>query len=250
MKKYFLIVIPALLAMVFTVLGVVSIVNYRLYRSLELESRNLREQVLAGDRIADPYQAVALYQTLSPASPVVQLRIVQRQWLMALEILQQIQRAGRNPILEKDSALLYNKLQGHLEKMGDECNVLLTESGSLPEEIAWQIYNLRGSVRLLMAFSVLETERNWKKVIGIMKEAISDLKSAIAAVDKTNSSAFRKNVPRWNLELLQGEQFVRKFQYATVTDDQRLELKDNLEAIIPERGGYAPGEPVERKILK
>jgi hypothetical protein len=134
--------------------------------------------------------------------------------------------------------------------MAEECSGLLSKSEALPDEIAWQVYNIRGSVKLLTAFSVLETERNWKKVMGIMKEAISDLKSAIASVDRTNTLGLDRNVPRWNLELLQGEQFVKKFQLGTVTDDQRLELKDNLEAIIPERGGYAPGEPVERRVLK
>ena len=39
-------------------------------------------------------------------------------------------------------------------------------------------------------------------------------------------------------------------QLAKVEEQERLNLKDNLEAIIPEKGGYAPGEPLETKVLK
>lgn len=250
MKRYLSSFILLVGAIIFIVLGMSSILHYRYYRSLEFQNRNLRQEIQAGDRIMDPYQAVAHYQRLTPMTSEVQLRILQRQWSIALEILHQIQRCSRSPILAKDVPMFYTTLNTHLDKMAEGCNGLLSESESLPEEITWRVYNIRGSVKLLMAFSILETERNWKKVIGIMKEAISDLKSSIASVDKTDTLALDRNVPRWNLELLQGEQFVKKFQFTTVTDDQRLELKDNLEAIIPERGGYAPGEPVERRILK
>jgi hypothetical protein len=29
-----------------------------------------------------------------------------------------------------------------------------------------------------------------------------------------------------------------------------LQLEDNLEVLIPEKGGYAPGEPIERRVEK
>ncbi|MFH0812270.1 MAG: hypothetical protein V2A69_05465 [Pseudomonadota bacterium] len=237
-------------AVIFIIFGVGSFLRYWNYHTLELQTRNLQQEIRAGDSILDPHQALTHYQKLKPMAPEVQLRILQRQWLIALGILHQIQLTKRNPFLEKDIPELYHSLNTHLDQMNDGCNVILTESEPLSEKATWRVYNIRGSVKLLMAFSILETERNWKKVIGIMKEAISDLKSAIASVDKTNITTFEKNIPRWNLELLQGEQFVKKFEYTTIADDQRLELKDNLEAIIPERGGYAPGEPMERRILK
>jgi hypothetical protein len=250
MKKYLPSFLLLLGAIIFIVLGMSRLVHYRYYRSLEYQNRNLWQGIQEGERIIDPYQAVAHFQKLIPRTPEVQLRILQRQWAIGLDLLQQIHRSSANSHLTKDVPALYTTLNTHLDVMAEECSGLLSKSEALPDEIAWRVYNIRGSVKLLTAFSVLETERNWKKVMGIMKEAISDLKSAIASVDRTNTLGLDRNVPRWNLELLQGEQFVKKFQLGTVTDDQRLELKDNLEAIIPERGGYAPGEPVERRVLK
>jgi hypothetical protein len=146
--------------------------------------------------------------------------------------------------------VLYNRLEGLLEDMKDRSDFILTEFESLRGDIIWRVFNIRGSVRILASFIVLETERNWKKVRGTMKEAISDLKSAVDTVDKTYSATFEKNIPRWNLELLQGQQFVKKIKLTKVEAERRLELRDNLEAIIPEKGGYAPGEPMERRMKK
>ena len=83
-----------------------------------------------------------------------------------------------------------------------------------------------------------------------MGAAILAFKSAIEAVDAAPLvSNLEKNVPRWNLELLHEDIYVKK-QMRVPPDLERLGLRDSLEAVIPERGGYAPGEPLERRIQK
>lgn len=235
---------------IFASLGVNCFLQYQKYKTLESQNRKLQSEIQAVDRILDDNEAVNSYNKLQPLIPEVQLRILQKQWLIALEILHQIQLAKNNEALEKDAAVLTDKLKDHLADMKDRCNALLTESESSRKDITWRVYNLNGAVKLLSAFIVLETERNWEKVQGIMREAISDLKSSIDSADKIKVLTFEKNIPRWNLELLSAEQYVKKFEIIKPEDEIRLELKDNLEALIPEKGGYAPGEPLERRIKK
>jgi hypothetical protein len=242
--------LPLLGVVIFTFSGITSVFQYRNYRTLECQRRQLHREVQAADTTVDNHEAVNRYKTLQPLLPEVQLRILQRQWSIALEILRQIQLAKDNEALEKDVPVLTNKLKDHLDDMKDRCNTLLAESESLQDDIVWRVYNLNGSVKLLLAFLVLETERNWEKVQGIMKEAISDLKSSTDTVDRVKEPTFARNIPRWNLELLSAEQYVRKFEIITPSDETRVELEENLEAIIPEKGGYAPGEPLERRIKK
>jgi hypothetical protein len=239
-----------LVLLIFTFLGINRLLRYGHYRTLESEYRHLQHEIQVADSMGDHNVAIDYYKKLKTSLPEVQLRILQRQWLVALEILHQIQLAKYNTVLDKEVPVLFDNLQGHLQDMKDRCNVLLTESDLLPEAIAWRIYNIKGSVNLLSAFIVLETERNWKKVMGTMKDAISALKLAIASVDRAQTEGFERNIPRWNLELLHGEQYVKKLKFTQLEAERRLELRDNLEAIIPEKGGYAPGEPMERKVEK
>lgn len=250
MKKIIPFSLPVLGAVVFLVVGANRIIHYLHYRALALQDQRIKYELQIADHIEDHKEAVAYYQNVKPLIPEVQLRILQRQWFIALEVLHQIQLSKFNSALEQDVPALYRTLKELLDGMKDRCNLLLTETELLRDEVAWRVYNMRGGVRLLTVFSILETEKNWEKVSGIMREAISDYKSAIETVDKINVPTFEKNIPRWNLELLHSEQQVKKFEFSRVEETERLNIKDNLEAIIPEKGGYAPGEPVERKIKK
>lgn len=223
--------------------------GYRFW-SLETESCHMEKALQMADNITDPAEAIFAYQNIIPTQPDIQLRILQRQWGMALDMLDRIKRAKFNAVLDAEVPSLYKALAVHLEGMKDSAAQVLTDFDPLKNEISWRIHNLRGAVKLLSAFIVLDTERNWKKVQGTLKEAISDLKSAVALVDMTNLPAVEKNIPRWNLELLQENQLVKKISVSNVKAERRLELKSNLEAIIPEKGGYAPGEPLDMRIKK
>ena len=237
-------------ALIFGIAGIDRVWHGYQFWSLETKSCHMEKALQAADNITDASEAIFAYQNIIPTQPDIQLRILQRQWRMALDMLDRIKRAKFNAVLDVEVPSLYKALADHLEGMKDSAAQVLTDSDSLKNETSWRIHNLRGAVKLLSAFIVLDTERNWKKVQGTLKEAISDLKSAVALVDTTDLPAVEKNIPRWNLELLQENQLVKKISVSHVKAERRLELKSNLEAIIPEKGGYAPGEPLDMRVKK
>lgn len=249
MNKFFR-YLPLGLAVGFTVLGVYQFLNLMTYRALESETQKLQREVQVGDRLVDHAEAVTHYQGITPEVTEVQLRILQRQWLIALDYLHQIQATRYNKVLQKEFPLSVEQLHSHLEDMHDRCSEALARSEPLPPGLAWRLYNISGCLKLLKAFIVLETEENWKKITGVMREAISDLKTAIEQVDAVHPITLEANIPRWNLELLHSEQFVKLIVRTQADAERRLDLRENLEAIIPEKGGYAPGEPLQRKIRK
>ncbi len=238
-----------LLAAIFAVSGINRIMAYNRYKSLEFQSRVLQLQIQFADNLEDNHEALIYYKNMDSPFPEIQLRILQRQWLVALEMVSQIQSVRHHAVLKDDVPAMFNKLKDHLHEMGEGCDAQTIEV-SENSDILWRIYNIRGAARLLTAFVISEREKNLKKVRGMMKSAISDFKLAIESVDQSDRTDFEKHIPRWNLEILHGEQFVRNIAFTETDAEQRLKLKDNLEAIIPEKGGYAPGEPLETRIRK
>jgi len=171
MKTRMLIGLPLLAAFIFLVLGIAGVLECR--RAGDLATRNelLQEAIAEADGIAEAegieenQAALRAYRAIVPSIPEVELRILQRQWLEALEILHQVQLAKYNRVLEDEVPALYAKLVDHLDSMKARCGVLLTEDVPLRNEVAWRVYNIEGAARLLAAFTVLETGKNWKKVM-------------------------------------------------------------------------------------
>ena len=249
MKKHTSIFLLILGALVFLVFGIERLHVCKKASDEAARNELLEKDIAEADRIEENAASLRAYLGISPSIPEVQLRILQKEWLVALEILHQIQLAKYNRVLEDGVPALYAKLEDHLDSMKERCGIVITENAPLRKEVAWRIHNIEGAARLLAAFTVLETERNWKKVMSAMGAAISAFKSAIEAVDETRVSNLEKNMPRWNLELLHADIYIKKLTVMQ-PDKERLELRDNLEAVIPEKGGYAPGEPLERRIRK
>ncbi len=244
------IILSLLIAVVFLMFGVERVLEAEKAAKRAAGNELLLERIADADRIAENGAALQAYLEIVPQVPEVELRILQRQWLEALEILHQVQRAKYNRVLEDEVPALYARLTDHLDGMKERCAALLSEDVPLRNEIAWRVYNIEGASRLLSAFTVLETERNWKKVLSAMGAAILAFKTSIETVDATPLVLnLEKNIPRWNLELLHEDIYVKKLG-RVAPDQERLGLRDNLEAVIPEKGGYAPGEPLERRIRK
>lgn len=258
---------PLIAAIIFFVLGVMGILAYQTYRAKEFRNRALQQQIQLADRLEDHSDAVNHYKKISDFAPEIQLRILNRQWRIALERLDRIRATQSNSVLKKDVSGLLDKLRAHLDEMNDRCEGLLTHSESRTDnqtsepsdawelskpdtDIIWRVYNIRGGIRLLMAFIASEWEGNLKKAAGMIRQSISDFKTAVEKVDQSDAATFEKHIPRWNLEILHGEQYMKKITFTRTDAEQRLKLRENLEAIIPEKGGYAPGEPLERKIRK
>jgi hypothetical protein len=241
---------PLLIALVFAFFGISRLTAYKNYASLEAQDRQLYQEIQRIDTIYDPAEAADAYQKLKPA-PEIQLRILQRQWRIALEIVHQIQLVSDNPSLKREIPMLFNRLKAQLREMKAQCENMIADKDALQGNIGWQLYNIKASASLLTAFAVLETESNTKKAMGMMKDAVSDFKLSVEIADSVKTLSFEKNIPRWNLEIIQGSQHIKKISQTELNDsEQRLELRDNLEAVIPEKGGYAPGEPLERTVRK
>jgi hypothetical protein len=249
MKARMSIYLAVLGAVVFLVFGVERLHEYDRAADQAARNERLLEAIAEADGIEENRPALEAYQRISPSIPEIELRILQKEWLEALELLHQVQLAKFNRALEDEVPAYYARLEDLLDSMKERCGIVLTQSKSLRKEVAWRVYNVEGAVRLLSAFNILETERNWKKVRSAMAAAISAFKSAIETADAALVSNLERNIPRWNLELLHADIYVKKLKIVQ-PDKERLELRDNLEAVIPEKGGYAPGNPLDRRIRK
>jgi hypothetical protein len=249
-KNSRIIALIILLAVSFMLLGIYSVSQYRAVESLEARNRQLQQELQKADAIAEDRAAVTAYKKLQPALPEIQLRILQRQWRIALELLQYQQRARYNTELQNETGVYSTALKNLLDEMLDRCSSMLSDAASLPPDIMWQVYNASGAAKLLSAFLLLEGEQNVDKVQGVMRDALTDFKAAIEAVDKASVPPLQRNIPRWNFELLNGEQYIKKIEVARTDMEKNQVLKENLETLLPEMGGYAPGEPIETRIKK
>jgi tetratricopeptide (TPR) repeat protein len=239
-----------ILLAVFMLLGIYSGWQYGAVKVREARYRHLRQELRTADAIADDSAAAAAYKKLQPALPEIQLRILQRQWRIAQELLLYMQRARYNVELQNETGVYSGRLKSLLDEMLDRCGSMLADAASLRPDIVWQIYNAAGSAKLLSAFIMLENGQNVDKVQGVVRDALTDYKAAIEAVDKAGAPTFQRNIPRWNFELLNSEQYIKKIEVA-ITDMEKTQLlKENLETLMPEMGGYAPGEPIETKVKK
>jgi hypothetical protein len=239
-----------LLVLTLAPLGVYATRQYFIASDFEEREMLLRRELLKADAIVDDAAAVEAYTNITPSLPEIQLRIVQRQWRMAQEQMRYMQRAGSNAELRNETGVCGGQLKSLLDKMLERCSALLANAATLRPEILWQTYNASGSAKVLSAFVMLETEQNLDKVQGIMREALTDYKAAMEAVDRAGLPPAKKNIPRWNLELLYGEGSVQKYESSATDMEKNQALKENLETLIPEIGGYAPGEPIDTRVKK
>jgi hypothetical protein len=240
----------ALLSVVCTFGAIYGAGEYRSVKSRETSARLLRRQLQRADALDDDAAAVAAYKKLKPVLPEIQLRIVQRQWRIALELLGYLQRARGNRELQNESGAYDGRLKSLLDEMIERCGSTLADAASLRPDIVWRLYNTAGAAKVLSALVMLESEQNADKVQGVMRDALTDFKAAIEAVDKAGVSPLYKNIPRWNFEVLNGEENVQKFEVSVTDSEKNQALKENLETLIPEIGGYAPGEPMETRVKK
>ncbi len=244
------IAIIILLSAAFVLLGIYGVREYDAAAAREARNTLLRQSLQKADAMTDDTAAVAALKKLSPALPEIQLRIVQREWRLSLQLMQYMQRARDNSELQNETDAYAARLKTLLDEMIERCGSTLADAASLRSDIIWQLYNAAGSAKVMSAFMMLETEQNVDKVQAVMRDALTDYKAAIEAVDKAGVEPSRKNIPRWNFEVLNGEEKVQKFDVSMSDAEKNQSLKENLETIIPEIGGYGPGEPVETIVKK
>ncbi len=225
-------------------------IQYRSAIALEQQARSLKKSVQEIDGEQDHRKAIRRYLELPDNGPEIQLRILQRQWAMAVEKMARIRNANDVQVLEEVLPELRDDLSAHLSAMAERCRSATAASGEAREEIAWQVRNIQGCVSTMGAFLALSEEKNEKKAFSHLRSAISGFASAMRAVDQIGEAGHLRNVPRWNMALIAGKEAALQFNLAPAADDRRLDLQKNLETVIPETGGYAPGDPAESRIAK
>ncbi len=250
MKTGIAITIIVLLSVAFALLAAYGLREHGAVTAQEARNRLLRQELQKADAMADDGAALAVLKKLSPALPEIQLRIVQREWRMALQLMQYMQRARDNRELSRETDAYAGRLRTLLDGMVERCGATLVDAASLRPAIVWQLYNTAASAKVMTAFVMLETEQNVDKVQSVMRDALTDYKAAIEAVDKAGAPAAQRNIPHWNFEGLNGQENIQKFEVSMSDSDKNQALKENLETLIPEIGGYGPGEPVESIVKK
>lgn len=244
-------ILAAVCAIVFLSFGFAGISTYKTHNSLKREYIQLQESIKKGDAIKNPETALAYFKSITKRNiPEIELRILACKWEIALNRLYHIRKPGNNMDLKETIPGLFKDLNDMIK----QCDLLLSKADKINNKITWRVYNIKACVSLVSAFLVLEHEKNDKKAAGMLKKAVYDFKQAIAKADESEiepeTGAVNKNIPRWNLELLCREQEVKKLAFTRIDSERRLKIKQNLEAVIPNRGGYAPGEPVSTIIKK
>ncbi len=240
------------IGLIFLGLGLVWLDDYRRHSGRKQTWQALRTALARADAQPDPESGLILLQRLPPPAGdqlAVRFRILNRRWEIARNRLAELQRARANPLLR-------GKLEGELEAFQSFLDAL--EAGASaeldgresPAPQPWHLLNLRAGVRAMHALVILEWEGNRKKATPLLEAGIADLKSAIRAVDKATLDPSDRKIPRWNLELLQARGDSQRIGLGRGNGDPKTDLGKNLEALLPESGGYAPGAPVERRMQK
>lgn len=240
LPRIILLILPAV---IFALLGLDRFTGYTDRKIQERRNARLLAAIAAGDRISDPAAAVRHYLAIDPPLQEVRLRVLRRQWTLALHKMDRIRKARRHPVLSGQMPEFHEDLARHLSNMTARCDESLAGEAPPPPELSWRLYNLRGMAKVMEAFLLLSEEQNEAKAAVVLKDAAGSFKQAVAQVDRAGGPEHEKNIPRWNLELLHGEENLRKIRFSRLDAEGRLSARENLEAMIPEGGGYAAGEP-------
>jgi hypothetical protein len=230
--------------------GVVQFANHERRLSRVAEIEQLRAVFKAAEQISDPREAIDAYPSSGEAHREIRFAVLRRQWDLAVDRLHRVRKSRDNRHLLSGVTDQFDELTLFLRHLIQECSQLIETLELADEEVLWQSYNLRGAVRLLEAYCVLENEGNSKKAATRIQEAIADFKAAIQIVDRAPLDVDQRNVPRWNLEVLHGEELLKTIAFSRPESERSLNIRENLEAILPEKGGYAPGEPLDWRIEK
>lgn len=240
------------IGLIFLGLGLVWLDDYRRHSAQKRSWQALVAALARADEQPDPESGLVLLQRLPPPAGdqvAVRFRILHRKWEIAQNRLAELRRARANPLLQGEMDGELAAFTEDLDALEAGCDAEL-DGRKLPPEQRWQLLNLRAGVRAMQALVILEWEENRKKAGTRLEAGIADLKAAIPAVDRATLDAGDRKVPRWNLELLQARGKARRMGWARAADDPKTKLRPNLEALVPESGGYAPGAPVERRMQK
>jgi hypothetical protein len=182
--------------------------------------------------------------------PEITYADLHRRWRSAVDRFDRVSAALGNRYLEPQAKELLQELHENLLKLRDSGEQALAADQGLSADSAWKIHNLKGSVSVLLAYSVLYYEKDGNKAAKFLTDALEDYKNAIRLVDQASRSSFERALPRWNLELITSVGEYRRIGMAEIPQANMAEVREQLQAFIPEVPGFSPGVPLETRVEK
>jgi hypothetical protein len=216
--------------------------NQRLAAASREGFASLEEKQL--DKLADDAEM------LGRPIPEITYADLHRRWRSAVDRFDRVSAALKNRYLEPQAKNLLQELHENLLELRDACEQALAAEQGLSADPAWKIHNLKGSVSVLLAYSVLYYEEEGSKAAKFLTDALEDYKNAIRLVDQASRSSFERALPRWNLELITSVGEYRRIGMAQIPQTEMAELREQLQAFIPEVPGFSPGIPLETRVEK
>jgi hypothetical protein len=179
-------------------------------------------------------------------------QILYRKWLAALANFETLTAGAENRYVSRDLDQLREEVQQSLLHLRSACDQQLrgSEQGRADNtDQRWAMYNLRGTVAVMMAYTLIEFSQDSDKSHAFLGDAVEDFKYAIRAVDQRALPPAQRMVPRWNLELIvgSGESLMVG---RTLSGDSVDAVRQQLQAVLPNVGGYASGTPIETQVRK
>jgi hypothetical protein len=200
-------------------------------------ARNLRELADLAERHGRP-----LPQAGYPA--------LWHRWKAAMEQFERVSDILHNRYLADSAERILPAFHDRLLKLRDACTSELEQRRDVPPALQWKLHNLRGSVAVLLAYSVLNHEQDGRKAAKLLSDALEDYKTAISGVDDCSTSSLERSLPRWNMELIVGLGEYRRIGLSEIHQENMAQVQEQLEAFIPDVAGYAPGVPLETRVEK
>lgn len=182
--------------------------------------------------------------------PEITYADLHRRWRSAVDRFDRVSAALGNRYLEPQAKELLKELHEHLLELRNAGEQALSAEQGLSADPAWKIHNLKGSVSVLLAYSVLYYEKDGNKAAKFLTDALEDYKNAIRLVDQASRSSFERALPRWNLELITSVGEYRRIGMAEIPQANMAEVREQLQAFIPEVPGFSPGVPLETRVEK
>ncbi len=182
--------------------------------------------------------------------PEITYADLHRRWRSAVAQFDRVSAALGNRYLEPQAKELLKELHDNLLELRNAGEQALASDQGLSADPAWKIHNLKGSVSVLLAYSVLYYEKDGNKAAKFLTDALEDYKNAIRLVDQTSRSSFERALPRWNLELITSVGEYRRIGMAEIPQANMAEVREQLQAFIPEVPGFSPGIPLETRVEK
>jgi hypothetical protein len=245
----------ALVGLGLLIAGALSYRHYSLqqHRMAEINQHLARiSSTAAGhDETARQLQALAeLAARFDRPLPQAGYSALWHRWKAAMEQFERVSDALHNRYLAGDAAGMLPAFHDRLLKLRDACTSELEQRREPSPSLRWKLRNLRGSVAVLLAYSVLNHEQDGRKAAKFLSDALDDYKAAIAGVDDSSTSSFERSLPRWNMELIVGLGEYRKIGLSEIRRENMTQVQEQLEAFIPEVAGFAPGVPLETRVEK